>query len=328
MSPRGELRMVPDAEPRTYYDRAVLKEPVWKARYIPTYLFTGGLSAGCSLLGLGASLTGRHGLARRMRLGSLGAIAASTGVLVADLGRPERFHHMLRVLKPSSPMNVGSWLLAAYGPATGAAVVPDVLGRYPRLGRVAEAAAAALAPAVATYTAVLVADTAVPAWHEARGDLPWVFAAGAAASAGGLGLLTAPTGEDGPARRMALAGAAAELASTQLMEHRLGELGEPYHSGPAGLLSRIATVSTAAGGGLVALAAFASTPNRRLLDRVGGAVLLVGAAVERFAVYEAGRSSARDPRYTVGPQRRRLDERADRPARVRSPDEGRADGPD
>ena len=37
---------------------------------------------------------------------------------------------------------------------------------------------------LATYTAALIANTAVPAWHEARRELPFVFAAGAAASAG------------------------------------------------------------------------------------------------------------------------------------------------
>ncbi|HZD00001.1 MAG TPA: NrfD/PsrC family molybdoenzyme membrane anchor subunit, partial [Actinomycetes bacterium] len=137
--------MVPDTETRTYYDRPVLKEPPWKARYIATYLFTGGLAAGSSLLALGAALSGRPRLARLARLGALGAAGASAMGLVADLGRPERFHHMLRVAKITSPMSVGSWLLAAYGPATGAAAATDVLGVLPTVGRAADATAAALA---------------------------------------------------------------------------------------------------------------------------------------------------------------------------------------
>ena len=35
-------------------------------------------------------------------------------LLVLDLGDPLRFHHMLRVFKPSSPMSLGTWSLTAY----------------------------------------------------------------------------------------------------------------------------------------------------------------------------------------------------------------------
>jgi hypothetical protein len=35
-------------------------------------------------------------------------------MLVADLGDPLRFHHMLRVFKPSSPMSLGTWSLSVY----------------------------------------------------------------------------------------------------------------------------------------------------------------------------------------------------------------------
>ena len=35
-------------------------------------------------------------------------------MLVSDLGDPLRFHHMLRVFKPSSPMSLGTWSLTVY----------------------------------------------------------------------------------------------------------------------------------------------------------------------------------------------------------------------
>ncbi|MGH3328908.1 MAG: NrfD/PsrC family molybdoenzyme membrane anchor subunit, partial [Streptomycetales bacterium] len=108
---------------------------------------------------------------------ALGA-TASFGALVHDLGRPERFLHMLRVVKPTSPLNTGSWLLAGYGTLAGAAGASSVTGRLPRLGRTAGFGAALLGPAMATYTAVLLADTAVPAWHEAYRELPFVSAPG------------------------------------------------------------------------------------------------------------------------------------------------------
>ena len=38
----------------------------------------------------------------------------------------------------------------------------------------------------------------------------------------------------------------------------------------------------------------------------GALLVLVGAAAERFAVFEAGIESAVDPAFTVGPQRQRL----------------------
>jgi formate-dependent nitrite reductase membrane component NrfD len=297
----GEPRLVPDADVQTYYDRPVLKAPVWKARYIPTYFFTGGLAAGSSLLALGAELTGRRRLARRSRLVAAAAAAGSGGLLVADLGRPERFHHMLRVAKPTSPMSVGSWLLVGYGPAAGVAAATDLLGVLPRLSRSAGMAAAALAPAVASYTGVLVADTAVPAWHDARRELPFLFAAGAAASAGGLGVLLAPAAEAGPARRMALAGAVGEVAAAQVMEGHLGELAAPYRSGPAARLAKAAQALTVTGAAVLAVAG-----RHQRLGRAGAALVVAGAAVERLAVFGAGMESARDPRFTVAPQRRRL----------------------
>lgn len=64
-------------------------------------------------------------------------------------------------------------------------------------------------PGLATYTAVLVSDTAVPTWHEARREL--LFASSAAASAGAAGQLLSAADRAGPARRMAVAGAPSSL---------------------------------------------------------------------------------------------------------------------
>ncbi|MDT7733039.1 MAG: hypothetical protein QOE12_213, partial [Mycobacterium sp.] len=121
-----EQLAVPPAEFRSYYGRAVLKTPVWEWK-IAAYLFTGGLSAGSALLAAGADLTARPALRRVSRVGALTSIVASMYLLVADLGRPERFHHMLRVAKPSSPMSVGTWILVAYGPGAGLAGVAELM---------------------------------------------------------------------------------------------------------------------------------------------------------------------------------------------------------
>ena len=126
------------------------------------------------------------------KIGALGAISLSAVALVHDLGRPERFVNMLRVFKPSSPMSVGSWLLAGYGPVAGAAAVCEVTGILPGAGRAATLGAGLLGPGIATYTAALICDTAVPAWHEGHREMPYVFAGSAASAAGGLGLLGGP----------------------------------------------------------------------------------------------------------------------------------------
>ena len=273
--------MVPKAEFRSYYGRPILKRPVWEWQ-IPAYFFAGGVAAGSSALALGGRLTGRHRLARRSRWTALAAISASTAFLIDDLGRPERFLNMLRVVKPTSPMSMGSWLLALYGPSVGAAaVLPG------RLSRMADTTAAALAPAVCTYTAVILADTAIPAWHDAKGVLPWLFASGAAASAGGIAAALVPVEEAAPARRLALVGAAAELVAARQVTH----VSEVYDN----RLARTAKALTLAGAATLLL-------KGRPAAIVGGALVAAGAAVTRFAVAEAGNQSADDPAYVVAAQ--------------------------
>ncbi len=270
---------------RSYYGQPVLKAPVWKW-YVPAYFFAGGVAAGTTLLATGARLTGDRRLARRCRFAATAATVVSTALLIKDLGRPARFLNMLRVAKPTSPMSVGSWVLAGFGGATTVATAAHVVPLPRPVVDAAEAAAAGLAPVLATYTAVLIADTAVPAWHGARRELPFVFAGGALASSGGVALLC---GGDAPARRAALSGAALELGAAGAMHRRLGA--------PRSRLAKFAIVATASGGAL----------SLRPATRVpAGIMLLAGAAAHRFAVFHAGVESARDPSATIDPQRRRL----------------------
>ncbi|HYZ57262.1 MAG TPA: NrfD/PsrC family molybdoenzyme membrane anchor subunit [Streptosporangiaceae bacterium] len=301
----GEQFMVPRAEFRSYYGRPVIKEPVWKEPDVPAYLFFGGLAGASSVLAAAAQLTGRRGLARVAKTAALGGISLSTVALINDLGRPARFYNMLRVVKVSSPMSVGSWILSAYGPAAGVAAMSDLTGILPAAGTAATAGAAVLGPAVTTYTAVLLCDTAVPAWHDAHREMPYLFAGSAASAAGGLGLLAAPSREAEPARRLAIVGAAVELTAKKLLERRLGEQAEPYHSGRAGTLLRAAEILTVCG-----LAGAALSRRSRVLSAMSGATLLAASAATRFGIFKAGRDSARRPEYTIVPQRERRDARA------------------
>jgi len=307
--------MVPDAEFTSYYGRPVVKASPWEAD-IPAYLFLGGVAAGSSLLAAGATVTGRDGLRRSGRIAALGAIGASLAALVHDLGRPARFVNMLRVAKVTSPMSVGTWILTVYGPMAALAGGSELTGLLPgalragvvgRLlrgaGTPAGVAAALTGPAVAAYTAVLLADTATPSWHEAYRELPFVFVGSAAAASGGLGMVLAPLAESGPAQRLAVGGAALELLAERRMERSMGITAEPLHQGTAGRLMRAAKGLTGAGALLGLLAGRRS----RAVAAAAGLAMLGGSACTRFGVFEAGQASARDPRYTLVPQRERLD---------------------
>jgi formate-dependent nitrite reductase membrane component NrfD len=310
--------VVPDVEFTSYYGRPVVKPSPWE-KDIPAYLFLGGLAAGSSMLAAGADLTDRPTLRRTGRLGALVSITLSFAALVHDLGKPSRFVNMLRVAKPTSPMSVGTWILSLYGPAAalaGAAELP-FLPRFVRrllrpFSRPAGIGAAVVAPAVASYTAVLLSDTATPAWNSARRELPFVFVGSAASAAGGLGMIGARYADAGPARRLAFAGLASEVLAQQFMESSMGLSVETLQSGTAGRIERAGKVCTGVGGigALLAEVFGRRNPRRgRALSFVAGLGLLGGSACTRFAIFEAGQASARDPKYTVVPQRERLDSR-------------------
>ncbi len=302
---RGEVRMVPEEEVRNYYGRAVLKEPVWEWQ-IPWYFWAGGLAGASSGLALVARLTGNDRLARRAHLAALVGAAVSPVLLIGDLGVPKRFYEMLRVFKLTSPMNLGTWILTAFGPSTGLAVAHDMLGIFPRLGRISEGLSALLGLPLSTYTAVLIADTSVPVWHEARRELPLVFAASSAASAGAAAAILTPVEDAGPARRLAVGGALLEIGAVEAMKRRLGDfLAEPYEQDEGDRYDKIAKGLSSLGAAVTALAGRKS----RLAAIAGGALILAGAACERWSVFKAGFQSARDPKYTVIPQRERLESR-------------------
>jgi formate-dependent nitrite reductase membrane component NrfD len=285
----------------SYYGRPVIKEPTWTWE-IPTYFFTGGLAGASSVLSLGAKLAGNEKLSRTALYVGAVADAVSPALLVSDLGRPERFHHMLRVVKVTSPMNIGAWILLVSGGASNTAALLELRGRLKPVKLAAETVAALAGPPLATYTGVLVADTAIPVWHEARHELPWVFGASAAASAGAAACMFLDPGDAGPARRLAIGGVALEGSVMQAMELRLGQIGEVYRRGAAGRLSLAA--KGLAGAGALLLARRGAQSRKAAV--LGGAMVCAGELCLRWAVFKAGFQSARDPKYTVEPQRARL----------------------
>jgi Polysulphide reductase, NrfD len=292
--------MVPEAEFRSYYGMPVLNRPVWEPLDIAGYLFLGGLAGASSVVAAVCDVRGMEQVARVSKAGAAGAAALSLVALVHDLGKPTRFLNMLRVFKVTSPMNVGSWLLSAYAPAALVAAASALTGRARPVGLAATAGAAALGPAVASYTAVLISNTAVPAWHDGYREMPVVFVGSGAMAAGGLALLVAPADEQGFPRRVAVAGGVVEIAATELMKRRMGVARESYERGRARLLMRTSEALVAGGCVLAVLGR-----GRRTAGLVSGALLLGSSAMTRFAIFHAGVDSADDPRQTVQPQRER-----------------------
>lgn len=304
MSATRETVMVPRAEPESYYGRPVVKPPVWTPE-VPWYFFTGGLTGGAATLALAAEWRGDERLAWSARVVAMCAGTASPVLLISDLGRPARFLNMMRVFRPTSPMSVGSWLLAIAGISNGLAAAWKVFGLFERVSLAARLTAGITGPPMTTYTAALLANTAIPVWREARNELPFVFAGSAAAGAGAAVAALTPVAEAGPARRLTLLGAVVEEAAVLTMERRLGPLAQPYHEGDALRYRRLSRVLTAAGAGLVAVAGRRS----RAAAVAGAGLALGGSAARRWSVFKAGIGSALDPAYTVGPQRARMEAR-------------------
>jgi hypothetical protein len=308
------MAMVPEPEFTSYYGRPVVKAPPW-GHEIAAYLFLGGVAGGSAVLGAGAQLTGRDVLRRNCRLAAITAISVGGAALVKDLGRPERFLNMLRVVKLTSPMSLGSWVLSAFSAGAGVAAAAEVdrmtgerlpLGPLRPVLRAVEGpaglGAAVLGPPLAVYTAVLLADTAVPAWNDARDELPFVFVSSASLASAGLAMVSTPVAEAAPARRLAMMGVIGDLVATRVMRQRMDPLvAETLHEGRPGMLLKVSEALAVAGGIGTLLGG-----RRRGVAVAAGLSLLTASALTRLGVFEAGIHSAQDPRYTIEPQKRRL----------------------
>ena len=288
-----------------YYDRPVLKEPVW-IWAVPAYFFVGGAAGAAAILGEAAETLGGDemaGLVKRARwIGAAGG-ALGTGLLIYDLGRPGRFLHMLRVFRPSSPMSVGSWVLAAAAPAFAAsAVLSHSQGTFGRVGNAIGKAAGALGLPLAGYTGVLLASTAVPLWQAARHALPVLFMASSASSASALlDFFDLNKTEAEVVRRFGIAAEVVELVTAFVLEKQVARterVAEPLRTGVGGALWKTSTALSVTG---LALALLPGQSRAKSL--LSGLVGTLGGLVVRFAVFEAGKASARDPHATFAQQR-------------------------
>jgi hypothetical protein len=285
----------------TYHGQPVIKEPVWTWE-IPCYFFTGGMGGAAAGLAFLSGARGNDVLAKRAWAVAMTGVGMSPLLLTSDLGKPTRFINMFRMFKVTSPMSVGSWLLGASGALTSIAAANAWIGLFPRLARVARPGAALAGLPLSTYTAALIANTAVPVWHEAHKTLPFVFGSGAALSAGAAAVAITPTDRARPARRLALIAAALEVLTKEAMERKLGEHADAYKHGAPSQYSRIAQAAIGTGAALL----YRRGGRSRAAAALSGALLCAGALSARWSVFKAGFRSAAEPKFTVGPQRERI----------------------
>lgn len=288
----------------TYYGRPVLKPPVW-IWTVPTYFFVGGISGAAMTMGLAAQLVGGARLRQfEERCRWVGAIGGGIGsvLLISDLGRKARFLGMLRVFRPSSPMSVGSWVLALATPlSAGSALLSMTSGGLWYVGYAAGVGAGILGMPLATYTGVLLGNSAVPIWLATRKMLPLLFGASAAASLASIfDLMPLRDRERTIAHRFGIAGRVAELAAGEAVERRAcanPRVGLPLRQGASGALWKAAKVFTLASLVLTLI------PGKCKTQRTAAGICgILGGLSLRFAVIHAGKISALDPHATFSQQ--------------------------
>lgn len=284
----------------TYYEQPVLKEPVW-IWAVPAYFYAGGVAGAAAVTGAAIQVAGRgsmRDLMKKCRVVAAAGTAVGTGLLIYDLGRPARFLNMLRVFRPTSVLNMGSWILGA---ATSSSAGSLLFASRP-LGNLAGIVAGVAGLPLSGYTAVLLTDTAVPLWQATRRSLPSLFVASSLSSATSLLEATdLDNGEFGVVNRLGMIARVAELAAAVAVERdatRVERVGRVLKTGMPGTLWKASTALTLASFGVSLIGG--RRRSLRVLDAILGTL---GGIALRFAVFEAGKQSARDPHATFEQQR-------------------------
>lgn len=312
----------------TYYNHPMIKKPTWRW-FIPLYFFLGGVAGGAAVIGAAAELLGgaRHRpTVRHARYLSFALAPVSAVLLIADLGRPTRFYRMLRIVKVSSPLNLGTYILTLFGAVSGALAIRQAAddgilppesapGRLARLVPVKPATVAhgLLGLCLGGYTGLLLAATAVPLWFSAGVLLGPLFLATAVASgAGALRLIggltntltTEASAEIEDVEHVATLTQLGLVAAREVLVPR--EIKRPLRRGPWALVWNVGAIGVGMFAPLAAgtLGRLAPPRTRRLFTVLSSSLTVVGALCERFALVEAGKRSAEDPlayqRLTAG----------------------------
>ena len=283
--------------------------PVWGGM-VATYFWFGGIASGSAFVSLACDAAGDHRSAAIARKVALGAVAPAPILLIADLGRPERFLNMTRIFKPRSPMNTGAWCLLAFSSSGALAVGCDLIG-LPRAARSLGALTSLFGSYLGSYTGVLLACTAVPLWSGSRTILGPAFVATATATgAAATRLVLVASGlPDGHPTRRALgtietASMLTELSISAVGERRLGDAARALDGGRPGLYFRAAKGLVAAGLSLRLIARRTGPREHELASFM----YLVAGLLFRFAWVSAGKPSAEDDEVVAAIARDRYGE--------------------
>ena len=277
-----------------YYGVPHLKAPVWTWE-IPAYFAVGGAAGAAAVIASAARMAGgRPDLVRDARwVAAIGA-AASPPLLIADLGRPERFLAMLRVFKLQSPMSVGAWTLLAFSNAAAAAAAADLVdrltnGRLPVrvLGNAAESLAAATGIVLSTYTGVLIGATAIPVWNRNVKILPIHFAASGLGTA--VSILELMGHRDKALNTLGMGVAAVETLIGTSIEMRQTRALVPLTHHPSGLVTRMGGVLS----GPIPLALRLLAGRSPEVRKTAALCTIAGSLLTRYAWVAAGRDSVR-----------------------------------
>lgn len=305
----------PETDPRRkdrhYYGIPPIKHAHWTWQ-VPVYFWIGGIGAGVQMFQTVAQILGHkdEALQRVSRYTVLVTMLLSPILLIWDLGRPERFLNMMRVLKLRSPMSTQSWSLVAFGNLAGLIAArqaaedgllgrDNVLVRLTKLipDRLLSLLALPVGLNVGSNTGNLISATSVPIW--ARN---WVFmgpvflASGLSTALSWLSLVLrlTRTGEPKTLHTLHKAEKATILVEAGLITAslvRMSRWGRPLFSKTVAPLFVGGTLL----GGIAAPFALLRGEENRQKSILASVLVLIGGLAFRFAMIRAGRISADDP---------------------------------
>jgi formate-dependent nitrite reductase membrane component NrfD len=296
-----------------YYDYPVVRRPVWTWE-VPAYFWLGGMAGGAFVT---ASLAQTLGSADDRRVAADGYYLAAAALipcaplLIADLGRPERFHHMLRIFKPLSPMNLGAWTLTGFTPlafaraashAADAGLLTGPLRALARLvpRRLTELAGSLLGLTLAGYSGVLLGATNVPLWAKSK-LLGGVFMASALSSGSAAVTLQAARrgAPEATLHRLAAVESAAALGEMAMVTGYLVQSGKTARPLTTGRFAAPFWLGAVGAGGVLPLLLhwFARRSNGRMLralSTTAAVCTVAGSLALRWSIFEAGKESSAD----------------------------------
>ena len=294
-----------------YYGLPILKRPAWKWE-IALYFFFEGISGGSYVLSTVASLIDQKRHARAIRVGrylSFATMLPCPPLLIVDLGRPERFHHMLRIWKKTSPMNHGAWALSGFGVVASALAglaVPASSMPYEKAAeimrflqrwvpeRVLAVLGVPFALTMVSYPGVLLSTTANPVWAHTH-FLGALFACSSMNSAwAAMTLCNYNTPDPGLHKALSRFEDVATLAEATAMGLYLGsakKATKPLFTGRQSKLFLFGAI----GLGILAPALLRRSKSKWIHGGLAPLLTIAGSCALKWSVTYAGQESALDP---------------------------------